>query len=214
MSLTSNEPQHKGSSDELSVEEGIILVKLARQAIRKYLGENVVIKSPDTNERLRRKAGVFVTLTTGRARELRGCIGFPYPEEPLVDATIKDAIYAATEDPRFQPVLMPEFEHSVIIELTVLTPPRPLTTADRKELPRLVEVGRHGLIVERGSLSGLLLPQVATEWKWDSAEFLTNCCLKAGLPPDAWLLEGVNVKVFEGQIFGETKPGGDVASGK
>jgi len=58
--------------------------------------------------------------------------------------------------------------------------------------------------------SGLLLPQVATEWKWDASEFLSNCCMKAGLPPDSWLLDGVEVKVFEGEIFEELEPAGKV----
>ncbi len=99
---------------------------------------------------------------------------------------------------------------SVAVEVTVLTPPRTLKTDDRKALPTLVQVGRHGLVVEGMGTSGLLLPQVALEWKWDASEFLMNCCLKAGLPPDSWLLEEVEVKVFEGEIFGETKPQGDV----
>jgi len=74
----------------------------------------------------------------------------------------------------------------------------------------MVQVGRHGLIIEGRGTSGLLLPQVATEWNWDSSEFLTNCCLKAGLPPDSWLLDGISVKVFEGEIFGELAPRGEV----
>jgi uncharacterized protein (TIGR00296 family) len=74
----------------------------------------------------------------------------------------------------------------------------------------LVEVGRHGLIIEGHGTSGLLLPQVATEWNWDSTEFLTNCCLKANLPPDSWLLEGTTVKVYEGEIFEEVEPAGEV----
>jgi uncharacterized protein (TIGR00296 family) len=163
------------------------------------------------SEKLRRKSGVFVTLNTTRpARELRGCIGFPYPDEPLVNATIKAAVYAATDDPRFEPVTPEEFEESVTVELTVLTPPTTLETRDRKELPDMVEIGRHGLIVEGRGTSGLLLPQVAPEWKWDASEFLMNCCLKAGLPPDSWLLDDVKVKTFEGEIFEEVEPAGKV----
>ncbi len=209
--MASNEPQHNTQDEQdLALEDGILLVKLAREAITKYLEKRIVIKPPSTNARLLRRAGVFVTLNTTGPHELRGCIGFPYPEGLLVDATIKAAIYAATEDPRFQPVSIQEFEHSIAVELTVLTPPQTLSTLDRKELPELVNVGRQGLIVERRGASGLLLPQVAVEWKWDAVEFLANCCLKAGLPPDAWLLDGVTVKVFEGQIFEEIEPGGEV----
>ena len=99
---------------------------------------------------------------------------------------------------------------SIVVEVTALTQPRPLDTKDRKKLPEMVQVGTHGLIIEGMGTSGLLLPQVATEWNWDSAEFLTNCCMKAGLPPDSWLVDGVKVKIFEGEIFAEQNPAGKV----
>ncbi|MHC1579987.1 MAG: TIGR00296 family protein, partial [Candidatus Alkanophagales archaeon] len=77
--------------------------------------------------------------------------------------------------------------------------------AKPKDLPKLVEVGRHGLIVKRGIYQGLLLPQVAVEYGWDAEEFLCQTCVKAGLPPDAWLDENTEVSVFEGQIFKERR---------
>jgi len=119
-------------------------------------------------------------------------------------------VYAATEDPRFPPVTFDEFNHSVAIEVTALTQPVPLETKDRKKLPEMIVIGTHGLIIEGMGSSGLLLPQVATEWNWDSSEFLTNCCMKAGLPPDSWLLDGVKVKIFQGEIFEELEPAGKV----
>ena len=194
----------------LSLEEGRILVHLARRAVVNYLENKSILETPQTTEKLKQECGVFVTLNKAHPRELRGCIGFPYPESPLTGATIKAAIYAATEDPRFEPISIVEFQKSILLEVTVLTPPQTLRFKDRKKLPDLIQVGRHGLIVEGYGTSGLLLPQVAVEWKWDSTDFLSNCCLKAGLPPDSWLLDGTIVKVFEGEIFQETKPGGDV----
>lgn len=196
----------------LSLEEGKFLAQTARLAVTRYLKSKEVMDAPDdAPEKLRRQSGVFVTLNTAKPpHELRGCIGFPYPDEPLVNATIKAAIYAATEDPRFPPVPLDEFTNSIILELTVLTQPQALKMRDRKSLPDLIQVGRHGLIVQGMGSSGLLLPQVATEWNWDSSEFLTNCCLKAGLPPDSWLLDGVEIKVFEGEIFEELAPAGEI----
>ncbi len=210
---TREEPEPRTAEKEhLSLEEGKALVRLARQAITNYLEINQIMNAPEgISEKLKRKSGVFVTLNTIKpAHELRGCIGFPYPDEPLVNATIKAAIYAAAEDPRFAPVSLEELVHSVDIEVTVLTPPKLLKSLDRKALPELIEVGRHGLIVEGHGSSGLLLPQVAIEWKWDASEFLTNCCLKAGLTPDSWLLDGTEVKVFEGEIFEEVEPAGEI----
>jgi len=187
-----------------------MLIRLARRAITSYLQDRVVIETPQTTEKLKQKSGVFVTLNKASPRELRGCIGFPYPESPLVRAIIKAAIYAATEDPRFKPVSLDEFRKNVLIEATVLTPPKALNFSSRTKIPDLIEVGRHGLIIQGHGTSGLLLPQVATEWKWDSTDFLSNCCLKAGLPPDAWLLDGTEVKVFEGEIFEEITPAGEI----
>jgi len=196
----------------LALEEGQLLVRLARQAITAHL-EKSTPGMPQTSERLKEKSGVFVTLNRARPLELRGCIGFPYPDSPLRDATVRAAIYAATEDPRFEPISLEEFQKNIVVEVTVLTSPQTLHFEDRKKLPELITIGRHGLIIEGHGTSGLLLPQVAVEWNWDSTDFLSNCCLKAGLPPDYWLLEGTTVKVFEGEIFGEIRPRGDIRSG-
>jgi uncharacterized protein len=200
------------AQNTLNLEEGTLLVRTGRTAITKYLESKQIIKAPnEASEKLRKKSGVFVTLNKIKpVHELRGCIGFPYPEDALINSTIRAAIYAATEDPRFPPVSLGEFETSIVVEITALTQPQVLKAPDRTKLPNLIQVGRHGLIVEGLGTSGLLLPQVATEWNWDASEFLMNCCLKAGLPPDSWLLEGVEVKVFEGEIFEELEPAGKV----
>ncbi|MGA3110205.1 MAG: TIGR00296 family protein [Candidatus Bathyarchaeia archaeon] len=200
------------SPNKLSLEEGTLLVRTGRTAITEYIQSKRIIKVPnEVPEHLRRKSGVFVTLNKIEpVHELRGCIGFPYPVDTLINSTIRAAIYAATEDPRFPPVSLEEFKASITIELTALTQPQVLKAQDRKTLPNMIQVGRHGLIVEGMGTSGLLLPQVATEWNWDASEFLMNCCLKADLPPDSWLLDGVEVKVFEGEIFEELEPAGKV----
>ena len=205
-------PTPQVADNSLTQTEGEILVHTARQAIATYLLEHRLIPSPNqSTPRLRAKSGVFVTLNTVKpTHELRGCIGFPYPEALLIESTIRAAVYAATEDPRFPPVTFDEFNHSVAIEVTALTQPVPLETKDRKKLPEMIVIGTHGLIIEGMGSSGLLLPQVATEWNWDSSEFLTNCCVKAGLPPDSWLLDGVKVKIFQGEIFEELEPAGKV----
>ncbi len=209
--MTSGENPQLAES-RLSLEEGKMLVRLARLASTRYLESKETIKAPqDTPKKLYRKSGVFVTLnTTKPTHQLRGCIGFAFPEESLVNATIKAAIHAATDDPRFPPVLLNELKDSIVFELTTLSEPQALKTRDRRSLPDLIRVGRHGLIVAGNRRSGLLLPQLATEWNWDSFEFLMNCCVKAGLPPDSWLLDGVEVKVFEGEIFEEVEPAGEV----
>lgn len=175
-------------------------MKLARQAIEKYLNENTRIKAPDdVAANFEEERGVFVTLN--KYGDLRGCIGYPYPVLKLKDAIIDAAISAAVNDPRFPSVTKEEFK-DIVIEITILTTPQVLKTKP-KDLPEQIEIGRQGLIIKKGIYQGLLLPQVATEYNWSAEEFLCQACWKAGLPQDAWLEKDTEVSTFEGQIFKE-----------
>ena len=188
----------------LTEEEGKTGLRLARAAIENYLTDNMRIKAPDDlPASFEENRGVFVTLN--KYGNLRGCIGYPYPVFKLRDAIIDAAISAAVGDPRFPPVTRREFE-DVTLELTILTMPQVLK-AQPKDLPKQIEVGRHGLIIKKGMYQGLLLPQVATEYNWSAEEFLCQTCWKACLPPDAWLEEDTEVSTFEGQIFTEEETG-------
>ncbi|MGC8831729.1 MAG: TIGR00296 family protein [Thermoproteota archaeon] len=201
---------------ELSLEDGGLLVKLARRAIEKYLGEGVLETPPaDLKDVFYEPFGVFVTLNRligpaqlGR-KELRGCIGFPEPIKPLVSALIEAAVAAAVEDPRFPPVSLEELG-SIVIDVSVLTPPQLIDVEDKKMLPSKIKIGRDGLIVERGFHKGLLLPQVAVEEKWGPEAFLSYTCIKAGLPPECWLDKKTHVYSFQAIVFEETSPKGDV----
>ncbi len=190
----------------LDLEMGETLVKLARRAIERYLSSGETITPPKEPRDLWEHYGVFVTLEKGG--ELRGCIGYPEPIMPLVLATIDSAISAATKDTRFDPVSIEEMDE-ITVEVSVLTPPEEIRgkPIDR---PRKIEVGRDGIIAERGFLKGLLLPQVAVEWGWDEEEFLTETCLKANLPPDCWLDENTKFYKFQATIFKEVSPRGKI----
>ncbi len=126
---------------------------------------------------------------------LRGCIGYPDSQLPLIDVVERCAVSAAVSDPRFPPVTLSEWE-SVELEISVLGPME--IVRDVSE----IEVGRHGLVVEFGRRRGLLLPQVATEWAWNASEFAAQTCMKAGLPRDAWQ-KGARLFKFEAEVFGE-----------
>jgi uncharacterized protein (TIGR00296 family) len=191
-----------------SLSEGEFLVKSARKVIEQYLREKKTVKL-DAGDKFKKKLGVFVTLETFPARELRGCIGYPYPTEPLINALASSAVSAAVHDPRFPGITEEELK-KIVIEVTVLTEPRPVQVTDRKEMPGEITIGKHGLIIEYGPFSGLLLPQVAVEYKWSAEEFLSQVCWKAGLSPDMWLDKNSRVFSFEGQLFAEESPGGKV----
>lgn len=194
---------------KLTDDEGRYLVRLARETITAFLRSKNMPKSPsDAPSKLNEKCGVFVTLNTiSDGHELRGCIGFPMPDYPLVDATMQAAIEAAMGDPRFSPVSLEELQ-KIVIEVSVLTPPETLEVSNPSEYPKRIKIGADGLIVERGIYKGLLLPQVAVEWDWNEEEFLSQCCLKAGLTPDAWLVKGTRISKFQAIVFKEEKPGG------
>jgi uncharacterized protein (TIGR00296 family) len=195
-----------------SIDDGRFLLKLARTAIGEHLSKGREIDPPsDTPKHLLEKSGVFVTLnSTKPTSQLRGCIGYPFPTDPLAVATIRSAIEAATRDPRFDPVELAEFKERIVVEVSVLTVPEELTAKDPIERAKEIQIGRDGLIVGRGARRGLLLPQVAPEWKWDAEEFLSNCCLKAGLPPDAWLDKETKIEKFQAIVFEEDQPKGEV----
>ncbi|MEM3672983.1 MAG: TIGR00296 family protein [Candidatus Bathyarchaeia archaeon] len=196
----------------LSLEEGKLLVKLAREAVEEYLKTGKKISVPkDISKKLLQPCGVFVTINSVRndEKELRGCIGYPYPTTPLAQAVIESAISSATQDPRFYPLSLSELNH-VVFEVSVLTPPELIRVNKTNEYPSKIKIGEDGLIVERGLFKGLLLPQVPVEWEWDEEEFLCQCCIKAGLPPDSWLLKDTKIYKFQAIIFEEEKPNGEV----
>jgi len=190
----------------LTIDEGKIAVKLAREALTQYVKKHVKIKPESLPKIFDEKQGVFVSLH--KSHNLRGCIGYPQPFMPLGLAIIDSAISAAARDPRF-PSIRPEELEDVVIEVTILTAPKNYDVENTK-LPEVVQIGRHGLIVSHGMFTGLLLPQVAIEWGFDSIDFLSQTCLKAGLPPDSWLDPRTDVRYFEGQIFAEAGQEGDV----
>ncbi|MCW3995314.1 MAG: TIGR00296 family protein [Candidatus Bathyarchaeota archaeon] len=199
-------------SFELTQEEGKFLINLARNTVKQYLETGKTPKPPQgTPQKLFQHCGVFVTINRvyGGEKELRGCIGYPYPTDPLVEAVIQSAINAATEDPRFEPLSAEELD-KVVFEVSVLTPPERVEVQNPKEYLSKVKVGEDGLIVERGYYKGLLLPQVPIEWGWCEEEFLCQCCMKAGLPPDTWLTKDVKIYRFHAIIFEEESPNGEV----
>lgn len=205
----------------LTEAEGQTVVKFARASIESFLtGKNCFKPAEEAQENelclgqeqtfnfspiFNEKHGVFVTLTENGL--LRGCIGHPYPDSALKDAIFDSAISAASRDPRFPPVEKAEMK-KIIVEVTVLTSPEKIEAPPEK-LPELIKIGRHGLLVRRGYYQGLLLPQVAPENGFDAVDFLNQTCMKAGLPADAWL-KGAEVYWFEGQIYKEREPMGEI----
>ena len=196
----------------LSLKEGEFAVKLARRAIEAHL-KGLEAKPIDVPKCFAEKLGVFVTLEEFPSKELRGCIGFPEPVAPLAEGVAEAAVFAATEDPRFPKVEARELP-KLVIEVSVLTKPERIVAKTPAEIMKQVKVGRDGLIIRSSYASGLLLPQVPVEQKWDAEEFLAHICYKAGLPPDSWLSPSAQLFKFQAQVFSEEAPGGNVVEKK
>jgi len=141
---------------------------------------------------LKENRGAFVTIQ--KRGELRGCIGYIEGHGPLHKTIEKMAEAAAFNDPRFTPVKekeLPELD----IEISVLTPLKRITDVSE------IQVGKHGIYIKKGWSSGLLLPQVATEYEWDRHTFLEHTCQKAGLPSNAWKEKDTEIYIFSADIF-------------
>jgi AmmeMemoRadiSam system protein A len=176
---------------KFSESERELIRRIARNSIEeKLLGKpEEPLAIPDS---LRELMGAFVTLKT--RGELKGCIGYVKPILPLADTIKQMSIQAAFHDPRFMPLNEREWEDTEI-EISVLTPLKKITDIEE------IEVGVHGLYIEKGGYSGLLLPQVAVENCWDRTAFLEYTCYKAGLPKNAWKSKDTSIFIFSADVF-------------
>ncbi len=141
---------------------------------------------------LKENRGAFVSLH--KKGQLRGCIGYIEGKGPLHKTIEEMADAAAFRDPRFSPVTEKELPE-IDIEISVLTPLKRIVDINE------IEVGKHGIYIKKEWYSGLLLPQVATEYGWDRKTFLENTCRKAGLPSSAWKEKDVEIYIFSADIF-------------
>ncbi len=170
-----------------------ILLETARESIISHLEKrNAVYTEPKGI--LTELCGAFVTLHKNGS--LRGCIGHMTGTAPLFSTIIDMACSSAFQDPRFSPVTIKEFQE-IDIEISVLSPLK--RTGNISD----IEVGKHGIYMKSGYNSGVLLPQVALEQKWDRDTFLTQTCYKSGLHGKAWKDTGIEIYIFSAEIFGE-----------
>src|SRR5208283_4967353 len=170
---------------------------LARKSVEHAVRTGKVYEAAASSSgTLNQERGAFVTLT--EAGQLRGCVGYVSATKPL-DMTVRDtATLAALRDTRFQPVATSELGQ-LDYEISVLSPLRRVLDT------RQIKVGEHGLLMKNGNYEGLLLPQVATEQRWDRQKFLEETCAKAGMQAHCWKDENTDIFMFTAVIFGGPK---------
>jgi AmmeMemoRadiSam system protein B/AmmeMemoRadiSam system protein A len=196
-------PEPAPSLGKLTSAQGAEAVALARATLESYLIHDGSLAEwyaeAAEREALRSKAGAFVTLNhkgfkAGDPGRLRACMGVIEAKQPLSEAVIQAAVWAA-QDPRF-----PRLEASELggleVEVSVLSPAYPIPGPDS------IEVGKHGVILEKDGHRALFLPQVAPEQGWSRKTMLEHLAQKAGLSADGWR-RGASFEVFTAQVFAE-----------
>ena len=191
----------------MNIQEKKLTFQIARYALKSYLTDK---KEPDTNKVIEKflteygtdsiffkSHGCFTTLKR-RSGTLRGCVGFIKTQNSLLANIISTAILAGTADDRFTPVTLFELEE-LEMEFSRISPMKKETNLEN------IEVGVHGLLIVQGHKQGLLLPQVGVEYNWDRTTFLQQTCLKAGLPPQAFLDRQSTVYSFTAEVFNESQ---------
>jgi len=192
---------------QITDQEGSMLVQTARRIVTDHLSGRPAAPDGDFKSKFSFHAGVFVTLC--RNGSLCGCIGIPYPTRKLYDSLMDAAVSAATADSRFQPVSLSQLGE-ITFEVTVLSEPQQIAVSSPKQYLSEIIIGRDGLIVQSEYNSGLLLPQVPAEYGWSVEEFLRHTCRKAGLGEDCWKKADTKISKFQGVIFKELQPYGQV----
>ncbi len=193
---------------KVSSEDGAMLVKQARKSVVDFLTKSeTVSQNKEFLEKFAHPSGVFVTLNKNNS--LRGCIGYPFPDKVLSSALKEAAISAATSDPRFPTVSIEELDE-ITFEVTILSEPKIIQVEKAQQYLDQIRVSRDGLVVRNGFNSGLLLPQVPVKYNWSAVEFLEHTCKKSGLQKDCWKDADTEILKFQGVIFAETSPNGQI----
>lgn len=178
----------------LTEKDASTLLSIARDAITNLVNGQAYLPPPREEKSLNGRSGCFVTIK--QKGQLRGCIGNFQSERPLFLEIAEMAKASASKDPRFHPMEKNEL-NDFTLEISVLSP---LEKIDDVEL---IEVGTHGIYLEKNFSRGVLLPQVASEYGWDRTTFLKQTCQKAGLPIDAWQDADTDIYIFSAQIIKE-----------
>ncbi len=176
---------------QLTANDKQLLLEIAREAIASYVQSGTVPKRDVKSSALQDKVGCFVCIKINGM--LRGCIGNFLSDKPLYQLVQEMAVAAAARDPRFYPMKVDDLK-DFDLEISVLSPLHKISSIDE------IEVGVHGLYLEKNFSRGVLLPQVATEYGWDRDTFISQTSVKAGLGKDDWK-EGADIYTFSALVF-------------
>ena len=184
-------------SNQLSAQFRLKLLRVARQSLENFLENGNLIQFPTEIPELLEKRAVFVTLRNSEHGDLRGCLGQSKPRYPLIEAVAKTVISSAVDDTRFPSLTLDELP-DLLIEINVLSPLAPSKPED-------VKIGKHGLMINKGSKGAIFLPEVAVSNGWDLHTFLEELCRKANLSEGSWHDCEAELYVFESEVWDENE---------
>ena len=182
VNLTKDEEQFLFDLVRSSIERGL--------AGKQALPEGELPVPPEGT--LRQNMGAFVTLHL--KGELRGCVGLMQPVVPLYVAVAAMAYAAAFQDRRFPPLTAAEWP-DVSFEISILGPTSPCPDIN------LIELGKHGILLESRGRTAVFLPQVPVEQGWSVKGTLEQLCRKAALPPGTWRDRTATVYWYETTVI-------------
>lgn len=197
----------------LTIEEATCLLELARRIVTESVSDETREEEKVAFQELREKRGIFVCVrefekSSKRAGKIIISSGYPLPIFPIVEAVKNASLNISIHILRSSLREISEFLKDVVFELTILTVPEKILVEQPIGYPKEIEIGRDGLVVQRNFYTGVILPQVAIEKRWNAIEFLSECCMEAKLPADAWLEKETSVYKFQTNVYVELEPSG------
>ncbi|MFB6106317.1 MAG: TIGR00296 family protein [Halobacteriaceae archaeon] len=193
----------EAQSGRLTFQDGARAVELAREAVEAYVLNGQREHPGSMREAFYDRTGVFVRLEATGGR-LRGCAGAHESSQQLGHGIVESAINAASEDSCRTEVEPAELGNLAISVCAVTN----LVLTDDPEAD--LAVGVHGVALDSPDGNAWMYPTVPLDNGWNKYEYLDRTCRKAGLPKGAWEADDVMVTLFEGQVFRERTPGGEI----
>jgi MEMO1 family protein len=186
-----------GRNEVLTEQDKNMLLAAARKTLAQHFENKTryILNDSEISEALQTNAGAFVSLYCDG--KLRGCIGRLSAQKPLYETVQSMVVSAATSDRRFE-LLKPEELNDTVIEISVLTPLRKITSIEE------IELKKHGIYIKKGYQTGTFLPQVAQNNNWSIEEFLGHCSRdKADIGWDGW--RNAEVFTYEALVFSDKR---------
>lgn len=197
----------------MKLKQGRILVRISRDIVTTYLKKGRLKKIIGKRKDAQKKRGVFLTtrivdVEKGVEKPIIS-VGYPFPLRSLYKTVMDSAINTAIRIRLHS--LANKFEiEELAFEVSVLTALKLVQVSKPTEYLQKIRIGHDGLMINRGFLGGLLLPQVPLKERWKVEDFLSECCMRTGLTPDSWLTKNVDIYTFQTETFKENEPNGKI----